>query len=455
MDPEATLSRHNTQSESLHRPSRSNDESTDNQNGDLTRIKSIAQQMSPLRELFFVGIICAAQFTTQMGLGQTLAILHVIGDSLHITNPGVLSWLIAGYSLTVGSFILISGRFGDIFGYKEMMVIGYTWYAVWSMVAGLAIYSGEVLFIFARVMSGIGPAIMLPNALGLLGATYAPGERKNMVFSLFGACAPIGSIVGGLFAGLWSLLENGWPWTFYTMAIALFILAALSMVILPTVPVQPEYQNLSLKEKFIELDLLGATVGITAMILFNFAWNQAPGFGWEQPYIYVLLIIGILLFPVFFWIELNIAAKPLIPFDALSGDVSFVLGCVACGWASFGEFSREQVGWKTELIQNRYLDILHIPISPDSPWRQPSSQHRPRVSCRRLRNDCRFHNWKSHRQTWTWLGDVHRDVCILDGQHNPRHNPYLADILGADLRLYPHYSMGHGYEFSSRNAHSI
>jgi hypothetical protein len=77
-------------------------------------------------------------------------------------------------------------------------------------------------------------------------------------------------------------------------------------------------------------------VGITAMILFNFAWNQAPGFGWEQPYIYALLILGILLIPVFFWIELKVAKKPLIPFDALSTDVSFVLTCIACGWAAFG-----------------------------------------------------------------------------------------------------------------------
>jgi hypothetical protein len=85
-----------------------------------------------------------------------------------------------------------------------------------------------------------------------------------------------------------------------------------------------------------ELDLLGATVGITAMILFNFAWNQAPGFGWEKPYIYALLIISILLFPVFFYIELKVAKKPLLPFDALSTDVSFVLICESCGWAAFG-----------------------------------------------------------------------------------------------------------------------
>jgi MFS family permease len=343
---ETTISKQNTHTESLRRPSRSDDKGMDDQHGDLTRIKSIAQQMSPLREFFFVGILCGAQFTTQMGLGQTLAILHIIADSLQITDPGVLSWLIAGYSLTVGTFILLSGRLGDMFGYKEMMVIGYSWYAIWSMISGLAVYSGKVLFIFARVMSGIGPAILLPNALGLLGATYAPGERKNMVFSLFGACAPMGSIVGGLFAGLWSLLENGWPWTFYTTAIALFILAALSVVILPSVPIQPAYRNLSFKQKFVELDILGATVGITAMILFNFAWNQAPGFGWEQPYVYVLLIIGILLFPVFIWIEFNIAAKPLVPFRALSGNVTFVLGCVCCGWASFGKFSYDEIEWK-------------------------------------------------------------------------------------------------------------
>lgn len=83
--------------------------------------------------------------------------------------------------------------------------------------------------------------------------------------------------------------------------------------------------------------MLGATVGITAMILFNFAWNQAPGFGWEQRYIYAMLIVGILLFPVFFWIELKVSKHPLIPFDALSTDVMFVLICEMCGWAAFGK----------------------------------------------------------------------------------------------------------------------
>jgi MFS family permease len=143
-----------------------------------------------------------------------------------------------------------------------------------------------------------------------------------------------GAVVGGTFAGLWSLLW--WPWTFWTFGITLALLAVLSTFILPSVPLGAEVRNLTHRKKMAELDMVGASIGITAMVLFNFAWNQAPGFGWSNVYIYVLLIVGILLFPVFFWYELRVAKKPLLPFDALSVDVSFVLICESCGWAAFG-----------------------------------------------------------------------------------------------------------------------
>jgi MFS family permease len=308
---------------------------------ELSRTMSIAETLSPIREFLFIGLLCSAQLVTQAGLLDAINILHIVGSDLGITNPGVLSWLVAGYSLTVGTFILLSGRCGDLFGYKIMVVIGFAWFAIWNVIAGCSVYASrngrQVLFVFSRVLGGIGPAILLPNALGLLGATYNPGRKKDMVFSLFGACAPGGAVVGGTFAGLWSLLW--WPWAFWTFGMTLAILAILSTFILPSVPLSREVRSLSYKKKLVELDLLGASVGITAMILFNFAINQAPGFGWSKAYIYVLLIVGILLFPVFFWIELRVAKKPLLPFDVLSTDVSFVLVCEACGWAAFGMFT--------------------------------------------------------------------------------------------------------------------
>jgi MFS family permease len=109
---------------------------------------------------------------TEAGIGQTISIIHIIGDSFGITNQLELPWLIAGFSLTVGTFILFSGRLGDIYGYKRMLIIGLAWYALWSAIPGFAVWSNKVLFIFARVLAGIGPAICLPNALAILGASY-------------------------------------------------------------------------------------------------------------------------------------------------------------------------------------------------------------------------------------------------------------------------------------------
>lgn len=274
---------------------------------------------------------------TQGALGNCLNLLHVIGDSFSLSNPAELSWLIAGYSLTVGTFILVSGRFGDLFGYKLMFLIGFVWFAVWSMVLGLSTYSNHVLFIFARVLQGIGPAIVLPNGLAILGATYRPGPRKTIAFALFGACAPGGNVFAAAFAGLFVHGdESWWPWAVYSFAMGLVVIAAIAAFVIPDPPHKISLAHLSHREILAQLDLLGATVGITALVLFNFAWNQAPIVGWDKPYVYVLLIVGVLLVPVFFYIELRVSSNPLIPFDVLSGDVAFILGCIACGWASFG-----------------------------------------------------------------------------------------------------------------------
>ena len=106
------------------------------------------------REILFVGVVCIAQLTTQISFGQTLNLVHVIGNHFNTTNPGTLSWFVAGYSLTVGSFILLFGRIGDYYGYKRLFMIGLCWFSLWSMVAGVSNYSNDIFFIFARVFQG-------------------------------------------------------------------------------------------------------------------------------------------------------------------------------------------------------------------------------------------------------------------------------------------------------------
>ncbi|KAK8041740.1 hypothetical protein PG993_006263 [Apiospora rasikravindrae] len=324
---EAGSPRHHSEEAALKERKSSTPDSTD-QPG-----KKSEPPMSLAHECVFIATICAAQFTTQVGLTQALGILGRIGASFDVTNPGVLSWFIAGYSLTVGTFILVAGRIGDLFGHKRMYVFGMLWFAAWSMVAGLSAYSNYHLFIFARVLQGLGPAAMIPNALALLGVTYPPGLRKNMAFALFGACAPGGGVFGFVFGGLFELAW--WPWTFWSFAIALFLLAGFSALVIPTHSRSPD-QNKPLRERLRMLDIPGAVTGVLALVLFNFAWNQGPAYGWDKPYIGVCLVLGVIFAAVFFLIESRWAKTPLVPFKVFTGDISFVVGCIACGWASFG-----------------------------------------------------------------------------------------------------------------------
>lgn len=296
-------------------------------------VHSAVNTFSPFREAIFILVVCMSQFMTQAGLGVCLSPLDIIGDSFQITNPGVLSWLIASYSLTSGTFILFFGRCGDLFGYRVVYVAGWIWFSLWSMVAGVSVYSNYVLFIFARTFQGIGPAMLLPNGLALFGATYKPGLKKYMAFSLFGAMAPSGSILAAVFSAIFAQLA-WWPWAYWAMAIYTLILAVISHLVIPPTP--SSAGNLGFLDLMLELDIIGAFFGITGLVLVNTAWNQAPVVGWEKAYVYVILIIGAVFLAAFFVYEIYFASRPLIPFDALSVDVSFSLGCVACGWSCFG-----------------------------------------------------------------------------------------------------------------------
>ncbi|OLN84409.1 Drug resistance protein YOR378W-like 4 [Colletotrichum chlorophyti] len=317
----------------------SGDDSSDDHGNDLAPQHShastvwVAETMSFPREALFVAICCMAQFCTQAAFMETLVLLHVIGSSFHVDNPARLAWLVAGYSLTVGTFILFSGRLGDAFGYKRMLIIGFAWFSIWSLVAGLSVYSNFTLAVFSRVLQGIGPAICLPNALALFGAAYPPGHRKAMVFSFFGAVAPMGGVTG---AAIGSVLElEWWPWALWALSIWLAILAIAGYFIIPEPPAKLGPPR-GFKAMMVELDIPGALTGIVALVLFNFAWNQAPIVGWKTAEALVPLVLGLVLFGVFAAIEFKYAANPLLPFDAVNADVGFVLAAVVCGWATFG-----------------------------------------------------------------------------------------------------------------------
>jgi MFS family permease len=291
----------------------------------------ISYPKNRLHEIAFVAILCSSQFMNQAALGQAIAPVHIIGDSFGTQNPGQLSWFPAAFSLTVGTFILIAGRLGDLYGHKKMFVAGFIWFALWSLLAGFSVYSTTIFFDCCRAFQGIGPAFLLPNAIAILGRAYEPGLRKQMVFSLFGATAPTGFVVGSAFSSL--LAEHAWwPWAYWITAIVCLLLAVAGFFIIPHTP-SPVLDDS--ESAFSRADGLGSITGVSGLVLVNFAWNQAPVVGWKNPYTYVLLIVGFIFLGLFGFVESRVSKFPLVPMEFMSVDTGFLLTCVGLGWASY------------------------------------------------------------------------------------------------------------------------
>lgn len=283
------------------------------------------------KEIIFVGVLCAAQFMTQAGLAQAIAPLHIIGKSFGTTNQNALAWAAAAYSLTIGTFILVAGRLGDVYGHRLMFIIGFSWFGLWSLLTGFSVWSNQIFFDCARAFQGIGPALLLPNAIAIMGRAYEPGLRKDMVFSIFGSTAPGGYVVGSVFSSLLAELA-WWPWAYWVMGMVCFGFAVLGVVVIPNTP-RPKFNDGI--SSFTRLDVLGACTGISALILINFAWNQAGVVGWTIPYTYVLLIVGFLFLGLFAFVEQR-ATCPLLPRSVFTGETGWVLACISAGWSSFG-----------------------------------------------------------------------------------------------------------------------
>ena len=116
-----------------------------------------------------------------------------------------LQWVLTGYPLTLASLILLGGASGDRYGRRRVFLIGTVWFAVASMLRGAA-PNVEVL-VAARVLEGVGAALMTPGSLAILQASSRQNDRANAV----GAWSGLGGVAGaiGHFVGGW--LVDGPP----------------------------------------------------------------------------------------------------------------------------------------------------------------------------------------------------------------------------------------------------
>ncbi|KAF8865988.1 MFS general substrate transporter [Acephala macrosclerotiorum] len=194
-----------------------------------------------------------------------------------------------------------------MFGGYPVYVAGLVWLTIWSFMAGFS--TNEVMLNFCRALQGLGPATYLPSSVMILGSIYRPGPRKNLVFSIYGACAPLGFFAGIFFAGVTAEYTT-WGWYFWIGTILSAITALTAYLTVPS-----DLQEKRTNPVKVKMDWLGAILIVCGLILFTFAIidsSHAPQ-QWKTPYIYVLFIVGSLLLIAGAYVEARIAEQPLLP----------------------------------------------------------------------------------------------------------------------------------------------
>lgn len=288
------------------------------------------EEISRVRKIGFLFILIMTQLLCQAFLSQTIIPYQYIARTFNVeTNPGQISWMSAAFSLTVGTFILIFGRIGDLVGYKNVYIGSYIWLTIWSIMAGISSYSESIIFFdLCRGMQGLSFAAAFPNALALIGHYYpSQSMEQTMAFALFGAVAPGGFVLGALWDSLFAQCAT-WQWMYYISGIVSLLMVIGSVYVIPS-NIGTKYHQLNWKM----FDPIGGATAMIGLILFNFSWNQGPVVGWDVVYVYVLLIVGVLFCGLFVYVE-SISHYPLIP--KLHPKIIMTLVCIAAGWSSFG-----------------------------------------------------------------------------------------------------------------------
>ena len=286
---------------------------------------------SSFQEALFIFVIGLSQLFSIGGIGMVGFSVQKIGLALNTTNNGQMSWFLSSYALSGGVFVLVTGRLGDHFGHKYVFLFGWVWMAIWSLISGFA--HNVILFDFARAMTGIGNGALAPNSFALLARAFPPfSMKKNIAFAFLGFCAPSGYIFGGLVGAAFA--ENvTWRWGFWFWAICCLVLGIATFVIVPHRIGSP-LPGLSLKQ----FDYIGTFTGTAGAVLFAFAWNQAAVVGWQEPYTYALLMVGILFLVAFAYSQSHVSA-PVLP-NSLWTRKGFlpIMTAMCFGWMSFGIF---------------------------------------------------------------------------------------------------------------------
>jgi EmrB/QacA subfamily drug resistance transporter len=243
-------------------------------------------------------IVCLAQFMVVLDATVVNVALPSIQADLGFSEAN-LQWVINGYTLVFGGFLLLGGRAGDLFGRRKLFVMGVAIFSFASLLNGLA--TSDTWLVAARALQGLGGALVSPAALSIITTTFSEGQERTKALGVWSAIAAGGGAFGLLLGGVLTDLLS-WEWIFFVnvpIGIATAMLA---------VRFVPESKAML---RNVGVDLPGAVTVTAGLVVLVYAIVKAEDFGWGSSKTLGLAAIAIALLAAFVVIERRSSA-PLI-----------------------------------------------------------------------------------------------------------------------------------------------
>src|SRR3954451_8372982 len=176
------------------------------------------------RKWLALALLSAVQFMVVLDIAIVNVALPSIKVDLGFSEEN-LQWVISAYALFFGGFLLLGGRAADMLGRRRLFIGGLVVFTLASLLAGLAWSEGSL--VSARVLQGLGAAVITPAALSILSTTFPEGRERNIALGAWGAVGGFGAVAGVLLSGILTDALS-WEWIFFVnvpVGIAGFVLA--------------------------------------------------------------------------------------------------------------------------------------------------------------------------------------------------------------------------------------
>jgi EmrB/QacA subfamily drug resistance transporter len=217
-----------------------------------------------------LAFLCAVAFLDFLDTSIVNVALPSIARDLHFSVQN-LQWVLSGYVVTYGGFLLLGGRLADLLGRRRILVTGTALFGAASLAGGLAQNSG--MLVGARLAQGLGAALMSPAALSLLTTTFSYGTDRVKALGAWGAMAGMSSVVGVFLGGVISA-GPGWRWVLFVN------LPVCALVLITAFRLLDGERRGSPRRKISSFDTPGAVLGTGGMLMLIYALVRAPDVGW-------------------------------------------------------------------------------------------------------------------------------------------------------------------------------